>query len=163
MKKAFLICLLLIMNNHLFSQTFYGNGSGFGLELDYTYRRAHEFGGGANFLFYSKTDYKTASIFGSSIQGFFLFGNTFNVGSRLNLEYIFWRKNSLGFQINLSGEKNKLINYGLDGRIGINYAGVHYFFYGYNFYRKIPSNLLSVHSIGVIFRINWAIFDLEFH
>jgi hypothetical protein len=163
MGKVILLFLVALVHLNLLAQNQIDSNSrgGLGLELGYSYRQAHEVGFGLNYLAYSKTDYNTASLFGSALEGYLLFGDNTYGGARLSLDYIFWNQSKLGFQINFSGELNRLINYGLDGRIGLNYSGVYYFYYGYNFYRKKPTNLLAKHSVGLIFRLNWAIFDLE--
>ena len=163
MSNKIVFCLVLLCCIEVNAQNIVDNNSrfGLGLELGYSYRKLHEFGGGINYLFYSKTDYKKASIFGASLQGYGLVGNSLGIGARLSLEYVFWTKNGVGFQFDFIGDLNKFINYGLDGRVGLNYGGVYYIFYGYNFYQNTPNDLLMKHSFGLTFRLNWAIFDLE--
>lgn len=135
---------------NLFSQNSidHNNNSGFGLQIGYNYRKASEFNVGLNYLMYSKTNYKKASLFGGGVEGYLLWGGDQNLGARVNLEYVFWNRSKLGYQASLSGDLNKYIKYGCDVKVGINYSGVYFFYYGYNLYKNQSTMILSKHSIG---------------
>ena len=164
MKIVLVFMIIVFVDFNLFSQNTvdFNNNTGFGLQIGYNYRKENEINAGLNYLMYSKTNYKKASLFGGGIEGYLLWGSDQSLGTRMNLEYVFWNKSKMGFQANFSGDLNKYIKYGFDAKIGINYSGVYYFYYGYNLYRNQSTMLLTKHSFGLIFRLNSAIFDLEY-
>lgn len=164
MTRFYLFSLFMLLHTNLFSQDQkkINNSGGFGIQLGYSFRQANELSCGLNYLMYRKTDYKSASLFGAIFEGNLLYRNNFSyLGVRLSAEYIYWTKKLFGIQINFSGELNQAINYGFNFKIGLNYGGVYYFYYGYNMYNDRSSIYLSKSSIGLIFRLNWLIFDLE--
>lgn len=135
-----------------------------GVQMNYAYRSAHQIGVGLNLMLYNTDNLRHANLLCLSLDIDALFKHNFvspNFSS--SIEYLRWSKQKIGFQFSLTTEINNKLGFGASVKSGLNYDGLVYYFVGYNFFRLHESFDISPLSIGVNFRINWAIFDLSFH
>lgn len=135
-------------------------GYGHGFQTNYTFREANQFGLGWNYMLYKTRNFKTANFFCVSIDVDAIFKKNFTSPNlRLSVEHLFWTKSKIGLQYSLSLETNSLSKLGIDAKIGISYQGAVFLNLGYNFFRLTPTQEMSLFSLGVNFRLNWAVFD----